>query len=411
MKLPWSNKDGSSDSAQSDQKLSSEAILGTIEDGVVMVSEDNILHLFNRAASKITGWPVNEALGLDYRSVLAFTDEHGNTLSPEKDIFARALGSGKTVRDNKIMLRNRSNKLVPISLIVSTVLEGSENRRAVGVFRDITTEKVEEEQRSDFVSTASHEMRTPIAAIEGYISLALNPKVSQVDDRAKQYLQKAHNATQHLGQLFQDLLTSSKADDGRLSSFPEVVEFGELIQQVADNARFSAQKKELQLRYVVSGSQETSSHKNVRPLFYIHVDPNRLREVLQNLLDNAIKYTSEGSVTVSLTGNDNVAQVQVQDTGQGIAEDDIPHLFQKFYRVDNTLTRAIGGTGLGLYIARKVLDLYNGQIWVESQLGHGSTFFINLPRLSAQQALELQRREALTTSPLDTTVREAISKQ
>src|SRR5581483_689410 len=124
-------------------------------------------------------------------------------------------------------------------------------------------------------------------------------------------------------------------------------------------------------------------------------------EVIQNIVDNAIKYTAEGSVTVSLTGDDSIAQIQVQDTGQGIAEEDIPHLFQKFYRVDNSLTRSIGGTGLGLFIARKILELYNGQIWVESQLGKGSTFFINLPRLSTDQALEMQRRQALTTSPLN----------
>src|SRR5579859_3767196 len=262
------SKNKSEAGAQSDQKLSSDFILSAIEDGVVMVGEDNILHLFNRAASNITAWPVDDALGLDYRSVLTFTDEYGKLQDSAKGPFAKALNAGKTVRDNKLMLRNRSNKMVPISLIVSPVALDSNTNSVVGVFRDITSEKVEEQQRSDFVSTASHEMRTPIAAIEGYISLALNPKVSQVDARAKQYLEKAHNATEHLGQLFQDLLTSSKADDGRLSTFPEVVELGELIQQVADNSRFSAQKKGLQLRYVVSGNQAAATHKTVRPLFY-----------------------------------------------------------------------------------------------------------------------------------------------
>src|SRR5579872_2038418 len=103
MKLPWSGKKETSDIAQSDQKLSTEYILGTIEDGVVMVGEDNILHLFNKAASKITGWPVTEALGLDYRSVLTFADEHGNPQGPDKDPFAKVLSSHATVRDNKIM--------------------------------------------------------------------------------------------------------------------------------------------------------------------------------------------------------------------------------------------------------------------------------------------------------------------
>jgi signal transduction histidine kinase len=110
----------------------------------------------------------------------------------------------------------------------------------------------------------------------------------------------------------------------------------------------------------------------------------------------------DGNIDVRLTGDSNVTQIQVKDTGGGIAAEDIPHLFQKFYRVDNSTTRTVGGTGLGLFICRKIVELYNGRIWVESVLGKGSTFFINLPRLNSQQALEIQRKQASTISPLDT---------
>ncbi|HLA49120.1 MAG TPA: ATP-binding protein, partial [Candidatus Saccharimonadales bacterium] len=141
--------------------------------------------------------------------------------------------------------------------------------------------------------------------------------------------------------------------------------------------------------------------KVIRPLFYAFVDPNRLREVLQNLIDNAIKYTPQGTITISLTGDNSTVQLQVSDTGGGIPEEDIPHLFQKFYRVDSSMTRSIGGTGLGLYISRKLIEMYNGHIWVESQLGKGSTFFINLPRLSVEQALSMQKNQANVVSPLE----------
>lgn len=278
---------------------------------------------------------------------------------------------------------------------------GGSAHGVVGVFRDITTEKQEEARRSEFVSTASHEMRTPIAAIEGYLSLALNPKVAQIDPHAKSYLEKAHTATQHLGELFADLLTSSKAEDGRIASYPTAVEVGEVVTQAAEAGRFNAQKKKLDLKYQLSSGKEVSGGKVIRPLFYAFVDPNRLREVLQNLIDNAIKYTPEGSITIALTGDDNVIQIQVKDTGAGIPEEDLPHLFQKFYRVDSSMTRTIGGTGLGLYISRKIVEMYNGHIWVESQLGKGSTFFINLPRLSAEQALDRQRNQANVVSPLE----------
>ena len=384
------------------QELSTEFLLSAIVDGVVLVGEDNSIHLFSPAASSITGWPAEEALGLDYRSVLVITDEHSQPYPPERHPFAQALKSHSTVKDSRGLLSARSGRLIPISLIVSPVVEDVDKMTTgvLGVFRDITAERQEESRRSEFVSTASHEMRTPIAAIEGYLALALNPKVAAIDPRARNYLEKAHTATQHLSQLFVDLLTSAKAEDGRLSSFAKVVELGEILEQIADAAKFSAQKKGLQLRYMISTNQDVAGHKTIRPLFYVYVDPNRVREVVQNLIDNAIKYTSEGSVTIAMTGDASVAQIQIRDTGDGIPEDDIPHLFQKFYRVDNSMTRTVGGTGLGLFISKKVIEMYNGRIWVESQVGKGSTFFINLPRLSTTQALQMQKTEASTLSPL-----------
>jgi two-component system sensor histidine kinase VicK len=102
----------------------------------------------------------------------------------------------------------------------------------------------------------------------------------------------------------------------------------------------------------------------VRPLYYVYADPDRLREVVTNLFDNAIKYTPEGKVTIGLTGDQNVMQCYVRDTGPGIPAADVPHLFQKFYRVDNSATRTIGGTGLGLFICRKIIQLDKGRIWV-----------------------------------------------
>lgn len=388
--------------APKQQELTTEFLLSAIVDGVVLVGEDNTIHLFSPAASSITGWSPQEAVGLDYRSVLVITDEHGQQYPPEIHPFAQALRTHSTVKDSHGLLSTRSGKLIPISLIVSPVIEDI-NKMAtgvVGVFRDITAERLEENRRSEFVSTASHEMRTPIAAIEGYLALALNPKVANIDERARNYLEKAHNSTQQLSQLFADLLTSAKAEDGRLSSYPKVIELGEVLEQIADAARFSAQKKGLKLRYMMSTNQDVTGGKVIRPLFYVYVDPNRIREVLQNLVDNAIKYTNEGEVTVALTGDSSVAQVQIRDTGVGIPDEDIPHLFQKFYRVDNSMTRTIGGSGLGLFISKKIVELYNGRIWVESHAGKGSTFFINLPRMTTEQALQTQKTEASSLSPL-----------
>jgi PAS domain S-box-containing protein len=383
--------------------LSSDFILGAIEDGVIMVGRDNQVHLFNPAASKITEWPPDEAVGLDFHTVIAIVNEKGEALAPESHPFAQALASSTAVRNNALWLSTKSGRRIAVALVVSPVSDSNtkQTTSVVGVFRDITQEKAEEAQRSDFISTASHEMRTPVAAIEGYIALALNPKISKVDDNARKLLEKASTATKHLGVLFQDLLTSSRAEDGRLQSYPQVIELGEITQQVAEAERFHAQEKGLSLRYVMSSDPASAGGKVVRPLYYTYVDPHRMQEVLTNVINNAIKYTPEGSVTISLTGDQSIIQLQVADTGPGISPDDIPHLFQKFYRVDNSMTRSIGGTGLGLFICRKIVELYNGRIWAESQLGKGTTFFINLPRLSSAQALEMQQKQASSASPLD----------
>lgn len=390
-----------SQSIAKDGKLGSDFILGSIADGVV-VSCVSVIEVFNSAASNITGWPAEEAVGLDYQSVLVMVDERGQKKPEESHPFAQALKTGETVRLNTAWIVTKNDKRVPISLIVSPVLDSNQvpTDTVVGVFRDITSQLEEESRRSEFISTASHEMRTPLTAIEGYLALALNEKISKLDENARKYVEKASRATKDLGVLFADLLTSSKAEDGRLVSYPAVVEMGEAVENIVETEKLRAKEKGLELSFTLSTNSVTGA-RVVRPLFYSYVDPHRLAEVLQNLIDNAIKYTATGSITVRLTGNNEITQIQVEDTGEGIPEEDIPHLFQKFYRVDSSMTRTIGGTGLGLYICKKIIELYNGQIWVESRIGKGSTFFINLPRLTPEKALEIQKSQSVTVSPLD----------
>lgn len=378
-----------------DEKLKSDIILNTIEDGVVLLDEQKTIQLFNPGASHITGWDAGEARGLDYRAVMKLVDDKEEAYDEKKNPLNRAYKEGTTVRDNKAILVTRSDKRVPLSLSVSPLLDTNKQvRAAVAVFRDVSQERRQEEQRAEFISTASHEMRTPVAAIEGYLALALNDKVSTIDTRARSYLEKAHNSTQHLGQLFQDLLTSAKAEDGRLTSHPQLVEMGSFLEQLAQDLRFSAEKKNLPVELVI-GSHSTgaggSMTKTIRPLYYANVDPDRIREVITNLFDNAVKYTSEGKISIGITGNNEIVQLYIKDSGAGIPPEDIKHLFQKFYRVDSSATRTIGGTGLGLFICRKIVELYNGKIWVESELNKGSTFYINLPRLSTQEASNIQK--------------------
>ncbi len=377
-----------------------EVIINTIDDGVVLVDDKEIVQLFNPAAEKITGWKKSDAVGMDVNNILKLVNDknepYPDDLNPIKKVFLVP----KPLRDNNANLLTVSNIAIPISLTISPVIEGNDKVSAAVIsFRNISVERAEEQKRAEFISTASHEMRTPVAAIEGYLSLALNSKVATIDERASSYLQKAYTSTQRLGKLFQDLLTSAKAEDGRLSSHPVIVELGGFLEQLEGDLKFSAEKKNLFSEFVIGSSKNIDASTNnltedhqVKPLYYVLIDPDRMREVLINLFDNAVKYTEEGKISIGITGDSDIVQCYVRDTGVGIPTEDIPHLFQKFYRVDSSATRTIGGTGLGLFISKKIVELYQGRIWVESQLGKGTTFFINLPRISNDKAIEMQGR-------------------
>lgn len=381
----------------------SEILIESITDGVIVIDTEGKITLINPAAAAMTEWPRQEAIGIDARLVVKLNKEDGAELAKEQDPFTLVLSEGKPSRQT-LKLKGRGGKTVTISLSVSPVILPGDraSRGAVAVIRDVSEEREAEKARGEFISTASHEMRTPVAAIEGYLALALNDKVSTIDSRARGFLDKAHASTQHLGKLFQDLLTSSKAEDGRLSSHPAVIEMGTFLQQITDDLKFTAKKKGLSVEFVIGGADETidattkdaAAQHLVKPFYYVNADPDRVREVITNLFDNACKYTDSGKVSVGLTGNNEVVQMYIRDTGAGIPAEDIPHLFQKFYRVDSSSTRTVGGTGLGLFISRKIIELYKGRIWVESAVGKGSTFFINLPRLSTQRANELQAAAA-----------------
>jgi two-component system sensor histidine kinase VicK len=379
--------DGKLSASLRDEKMKSSILLNSIDDAIILIDSENKIQSFNPAAATLTGWSVDEASGIDFRSVMKLSDDKGVAYSEMQHPFYTVFQEKKTVKDNAAILTRKDHQSISVDISVSPLIDSEGYvSGAVGVVRNVDEQRKQEKQRADFISTASHEMRTPVAAIEGYLALALNEKVSKVDEKARSYLEKAHTSTQHLGKLFQDLLTSAKAEDGRLTSHPSPVNITEFVTQLVDDLRFSAEKKGLMLE-LQSNKQAQGAQKTITPVYYAMVDPDRLREVITNLFDNAVKYTETGKIIIGITGNTDVVQFSITDTGHGIPKTDIPHMFQKFYRVDNSATRTIGGTGLGLFICRKIVELYGGKIWVESEENKGSTFYINLPRMDTKKAM------------------------
>lgn len=388
----------SNDLASGDKPF--EIIFNTIDDGVILLDNKQTIRKMNPGAATILGWPVEEAININIQSIVKLVNDKAEPIGDQDNPLSIVYKLQEAIHDVDAILARKDGKQTTISLSLNPLFDDRNQLTAVvAIMRDISKQRSEEQQRDDFISTASHEMRTPVAAIEGYLALALNDKVATIDNRARDYIDKAHESTQHLGQLFQDLLTSSKAEDGRLISHPSVVEIGEFLEKVSEDLRFSAEKKGLIMEFKIGssaiGTIDASKPAgnpihNIRPKYYVYVDPDRLREVITNLFDNAVKYTPEGKVILGVNGDDHVVQCYVKDTGPGIPPADVPHLFQKFYRVDNSATRTIGGTGLGLFICKKIIELYNGRIWAESEQGQGTSFFINLPRLSDQKAEQLK---------------------
>jgi signal transduction histidine kinase len=168
--------------------------------------------------------------------------------------------------------------------------------------------------------------------------------------------------------------------------------------------RFSAEKKGLNVDLNMDGGgvENNVKQKVIAPLYYSYVDPDRIREAMTNLFDNAVKYTEAGTIALGITGDRESVTLNVSDTGQGIPAEDVSHLFQKFYRVDNSATRTIGGTGLGLFLCRKIVELYQGKIWVESTVGKGSTFYMKFPRLSKEkaEAMKLSESSVVPAAPM-----------
>lgn len=364
-----------------------ELALATINDGVLILNRAGQIQYANPAAVSMLGLNAAEnAIGFDASLVLKIESQEGRELPENENQILQAIRAGQALDGYKVcLLSGAAKKRIPISISLIPV-NNSDGSRII-TFRDITRELAEEGEQTEFISTASHEMRTPVASIEGYLSLALNPQTATIDERARTYLNSAHASAKHLGQLFRDLLDVTKLDDGHLRPHFQPAEMLGLVKQISDEYRVPISNAKLNYQF---GSLEPTNalgaSRRLDQVVYGYVDVNFMREIMGNLIDNAIKYTpAGGSIYVNVLGDGDRVLINVTDTGMGISSDDLIHIFQKFYRADNSDTRTIGGTGLGLYLVKQRVEAMGGRVWAESAFGEGSTFYVSLPRITGEE--------------------------
>ncbi|HEY1074937.1 MAG TPA: GAF domain-containing sensor histidine kinase [Patescibacteria group bacterium] len=252
----------------------------------------------------------------------------------------------------------------------------------------------EDQLKSEFVSIASHELLTPTAAMKGYLSMILDDGMGEIDETARKYLTKVFQSSERLAHLVEDLLNVSRIESGRLKINKKEFSLVESVQKATEELSVNAKNKSLDLAFVAAP----------QALANVYADPDHIYRVLINLIGNSIKYTSQGWVRCFVTQQDTQHLLfTVCDSGLGIPQENLPHLFEKFYRADRKEIAGIQGTGLGLYISKKIIDLMGGQMWVESQVGKGTTFYFTLPIAGTEVAKQSEANTPHEVSALNTT--------
>lgn len=387
MNLFRHNKESkTSNSAQADQTGLAEMVVKNIHEGIIITDKVGVVCLINSAAVTMVGLSsADSAIGLNYLSIFKLESKEGRELSETENPVIHAMKSGQPL-DKFIgrLVTDSPEKRPPVAVSI-VIADGLAQHRII-IFRDVTKELEEEGEQTEFISTASHEMRTPVASIEGYLSLALNPQTATIDERARGYINAAHASSKHLGKLFQDLLDITKLEDGKIRPNFTPEEMISLIESLSkEHAPVAAQSK-INFRFGSNEDDSFAQSHHVGQVVYGYVDVNFMREIMDNLIGNACKYTpAGGSIYINVRGDGDRVLINVTDTGIGISSSDLDHIFQKFYRADNSDTRTIGGTGLGLYIVKQRTEAMGGRVWAESAFGEGTTFYVSLPRLTTDE--------------------------
>jgi two-component system phosphate regulon sensor histidine kinase PhoR len=347
-----------------------ESVLDNMTSGIVMINRAGVILLLNRMAEELLGMPAHELLGRQY------------TEARQQYELVRLIGDALERREH---LRDELTFYYPEERQIEINLVPIEGRDDSGglllVLQDVTAIRRLERMRSEFVANVSHELKTPIAAVKGFAETLLGGAGGDPETQ-RAFLKIIHDESDRLNRLVNDILELSKIESRRAPLLFSPVELGPFIGKTVELLAKEAERKNIRIETEVGDE------------LYVEADEDRLRQIVVNVLSNAINYTPEGGrvriqVEPVASGDGQIAEeddydairIRISDNGIGIPKKDLPRIFERFYRVDKARSRSSGGTGLGLSIVKHLVELHRGSIAVESTVGVGTTFTIELPVL------------------------------
>jgi two-component system sensor histidine kinase ResE len=340
--------------ALSQEKEQLASILSSMADGVITFNRDGTI--------LITNPPADRFLQYWYYENGEFSSDSGGIPSQLIELFQQAVDTEKE-QVGEISLQGRH-----WVILVSPLYSNRFIRGVVAVLRDMTEERQLDKMREDFIANVSHELRTPLSMLQGY-SEAIVDDIAESQAEKKEMAKVIYDESLRMGRLVNELLDLARMEAGHLQLTMEDMDISSFVNRIIYKFQGLAKDNEIFL-FAEIGNEITS----------ISFDADRIEQVLTNLIDNAIRHTPKGgSVTLSVTSEDKGIMIEVKDSGSGIPEEDLPFVFERFYKADKARTRGSAGTGLGLAIAKNIIDAHRGTISVQSKVGQGTIFSFMLP--------------------------------
>ena len=344
------------------------AILESIGDAVFVVDKNYKINVFNKVAEELSGFTEAEALGKTYTDVLNFIFESDK--KPNEKFIKESIETGTiTSMTNHTMLVNRKGIEIPVSDSAAPLKDDKGNViGCVVVFRDVTRERDIDKAKTEFVSLASHQLRTPLSAINWYSEMLDAGDAGKLNKEQKEFVAEINNGSKRMVELVNSLLNVSRIDVGTFAIDPKPTDIVDVAKSLVKEMEVTIVEKELKLN-------EKYEKIPITPL-----DPNLIRIVIQNILSNAIKYSeSKKEVTIEITKDAENINISIADQGFGIPKAQQGKIFEKLFRADNVRQKDVEGTGLGLYIVKSIVETSGGKISFVSEENKGTTFYVSIP--------------------------------